>query len=136
MTMNRLFALSLLVSLCHVPLGARLEAADFTGAWTTDDKACSKVFARSGARVSFAKESELSGGGLIIEGKEIRGPGATCRIKTAKEDGDVTHMILTCATDIMFSDIQFSIRSVNANEIFRMFPNMPGMETKYYRCSL
>ncbi len=136
MRTSRLFMLSLLASLCHVSLDASAEAADFTGAWTTDDKACSKVFTKSGARVSFAKDSELSGGGLINEGKEIRGPAATCRIKTAKEDGDVTHMILSCATDIMYSDMQFSIKNVNANEIFRMFPNMPGMETKYYRCSL
>jgi hypothetical protein len=134
MTTSRLSALALLVSLCHASLGAPAEAADFTGAWTTDASVCNKVFAKSGARVSFAKDSELAGGGLIIDGREIRGPGASCRIKTAKEDGDVTHMILTCATDIMFSDVQFSIRSVNANEIFRMFPNMPGMETKYYRC--
>jgi len=25
---------------------------------------------------------------------------------------------------------------VNADEIFRMFPNMPGMETKYFRCRM
>ena len=136
MTTSRLSAFSLLVSLCYVSLGAPAEAADLTGAWTTDASVCNKVFVKSGARVSFAKDSELSGGGLIIEGREIRGPAATCRIKAAKEDSAVTHMILTCATDIMLSDVQFSIRSVNANEIFRMFPNMPGMETKYYRCSM
>ena len=136
MTTSRLSALSLFVLLCCASLGVPAEAADFTGAWTTDASVCSKVFVKNGARVSFAKDSELSGGGLIIEGRDIRGPGATCRIKTAKEDDAVTHMILSCATDIMFSDVQFSIRSVNANEIFRMFPNMPGMETKYYRCSM
>jgi hypothetical protein len=136
MTRRRLSALSLLVALCSVPLGASAEAADLTGAWTTDANVCNKVFMKSGARISFAKDSELSGGGLIIDGREIRGPGATCRIKATKEDDAVTHMILTCATDIMYSDIQFSIRRVNADEIFRMFPNMPGMETKYFRCPL
>jgi len=45
-------------------------------------------------------------------------------------------MIAACATDIMLSDVQFSVRSVNANEILRMFPNMPGMETPYYRCPM
>ena len=45
-------------------------------------------------------------------------------------------MILACATVIMLSDMQFSVRRVNADEIFRMFPNMPGMETKYFRCRM
>ena len=136
MTTTRLSALSLLVSLCCLSLGAPAEAADFTGAWTTDATACNKMFAKSGARISFAKDSELSGGGLIFQGKEIQGIGAACRIKTAKADGEVTNMILACATVIMLSDMQFSVRRVNADEIFRMFPNMPGMETKYYRCPM
>ena len=94
------------------------------------------MFVKSGARISFAKDSELVGGGLIFQGKEIQGTGATCRIKTTKEDGEVTHMILACATTLMRSDEKFSVRRVNADEILRMFPNMPGMETKYYRCPM
>ena|ERR1043165_5134345 len=136
MRTTRLSALSLLVSLCCLSLGAPAEAADFTGAWTTDASVCNKVFVKNGARISFAKDSELVGGGLIFQGKEIQGTGATCRIKTTKEDGEVTHMVLACATVIMLSDTQFSVRRVNADEIFRMFPNMPGMETKYFRCPM
>ena len=135
MTTTRLSALSLLVWLCCLSLGAPAQA-DFTGAWTTDATACNKMFAKSGARISFAKDSELVGGGLIFQGNEIQGTGSTCRIKTTKQDGEVTHMILACATTLMRSDEKFSIRSVNADEIFRMFPNMPGMETKYYRCPM
>ena len=136
MTTTRLSALSLLVSLCCLSLGAPAEAADFTGAWTTDASVCNKVFTKSGGKISFTKDSELVGGGLIFQGGEIQGIGAACRIKTAKEDGDVTRMILACATVIMQSDMEFSVRRVNADEIFRMFPNMPGMETKYYRCPM
>jgi len=133
---SRLSALSLFVLLCHLSLGAPVEGADFTGAWTTDAGACNKVFVKSGGRISFAKNSELIGGGLLVEEKEIQGTGANCRIKTTKEDGDVTRMVLACATIIMHSDQQFSVRRVNADEIFRLFPNMEGMETKYYRCPM
>ena len=134
--MSRLSALSLFVLLCHLSLGAPAEGADFTGAWTTDKSVCNKVLVKSGARIAFTKESELLGGGLIFEGKEIQGTGAACRIKTTKEDGEMTHMILACATTIMRSDEKISFRSVKADEILRMFPNMPGMETKYYRCPM
>jgi len=136
MTTTRLSAFSFLVSLCCASLGAPAEAADLTGAWTTDASVCNKVFVKSGARVSFAKDAELSGSGFIIDGREVRGPSATCRIKRTKEDGAVTHMIAACATDIMLSDVQLSVRSINADEISRIFPNMEGMETKYYRCAM
>jgi hypothetical protein len=112
------------------------KGADLTGAWTTETSLCNKVFVKSGSRVSFAKDSELVGGGLIIQGKEIQGTGSSCRIKTTKEDGDVTRMVLACATIIMHFEEQFSVRRVNADEIFRLFPNMEGMETKYYRCPM
>src|SRR4051812_14821433 len=107
---NRLSVLSLFVLLCHLSLGAPAEGTDLTGAWTTDVSACNKVFAKSGARISFTKDSELIGGGLIFQGKEVQGTGSTCRIKTTKEDGEVTHMILACATTIMLSDVPFSVR--------------------------
>jgi hypothetical protein len=136
MTTIRFCTFSLLVSLGCASPGASAEAVDLAGAWTTDASVCSRVFVKSGGSVSFAKDAELSGSGFIIEGSQIRGPTATCRIKATKEDGALTHMIAACATDIMLSDVQFSVRSVNANEILRMFPNMPGMETLYHRCAM
>jgi hypothetical protein len=112
------------------------KGADLTGAWTTEASLCNKVFVKSGSRVSFAKDSELVGSGLIFQGKEIQGTGSSCRIMTTKEDGDVTRMVLACATIIMHSEQQFSVRRVNADEIFRLYPSMEGMETKYYRCPM
>ena len=112
------------------------KGADLTGAWTTEASLCNKVFVKSGSRVSFAKDLELVGSGLIFQGKEIQGTGSSCRIMTTKEDGDVTRMALACATIIMHFEQQFSVRRVNADEIFRLFPNMEGMETKYYRCPM
>ena len=97
---SRLSTISLFVLLCHVSLGAPAEGADFTGAWTTDASACNKVFVKSGGRISFTKDSELTSGGLIFQGKEVQGTGSTCRIKTTKEDGEVTHMILADVDDV------------------------------------
>jgi hypothetical protein len=112
------------------------KGADLTGAWTTEASLCNKVFVKSGSRVSFAKDSELVGSGLIFQGKEVKGTGSSCRIVTTKDDGDITRMVLACATIIMHFEQQFSVRRVNADEIFRLFPNMEGMETKYYRCPM
>ena len=39
-----------------------------------------------------------------------------------------------CATDIMLSNVQFSLRVVNENKVSRIFPGMEGMELAYDRC--
>ena len=104
--------------------------------WSTDKAACDKVFVRKGAKVSFAQDAFLNGSGFIVEGNEIRGPMATCRIKVKREDGAVTHMIAACATDIMLSDVQFSLKAVGADEVARLFPNMPDLSMTYHRCSM
>jgi hypothetical protein len=134
--MIRIAALSFLVSLLCMPPDAPAAGADLTGVWTTDQAYCSKVFVRSGNRVSFVKDALLEGGGFIIEGKEIRGPTSACRIKQTKEEGAVTHMVAACSTEIIFSDAQFSVRIIDADTIARIFPSMPELDTRYYRCSI
>jgi hypothetical protein len=134
---TKLSASLLFGSLCILALALPAKGADLTGAWSTDAEACTKVFVKNGNRVSFAKNAELSGGGFIIEGGQIRGPAATCRIKATKDDGTVTHMVASCASDVMlFSDVQLSVKIIDANKISRLFPSMPEMETSYYRCSM
>lgn len=133
---NRFFTILLLASATFASLDVPAEAADLTGTWTTDASVCNKVFVKRGGKVSFAKNSELSGSGFIIEGTHIRGPAATCRIKSTKADGALTHMIAACATDIMLSDVQLSVKSIDADKILRIFPSMEGMEIPYYRCAM
>jgi hypothetical protein len=36
----------------------------------------------------------------------------------------------------MLSDVQFSVRSIEADKVARIFPNMEGMEIPYYRCPM
>jgi hypothetical protein len=53
-----------------------------------------------------------------------------------KEDGDRMQLLASCATDIMFSDNQFSLEIVDQNTIARVFPGMPELNTNYFRCQL
>ena len=136
MTTSRLSALLFLMSLCFALPGRSAEAADLTGVWATAADVCNKVFVKKGNRVSFAKNSDIYGSGFIIEGKEIRGAMAKCRIKRTTEDGATIHMIAACATDIMLSDVQLSVRIIDANSIARLFPGMSDMSVSYYRCTM
>lgn len=109
-------------------------ALDIDGAWASDADNCAKVFVRKGAQVTFADTSDVYGGGFIIEGDQITGRFARCRIKARKDDGKTINLVAACASDIMLQSVQFSLRQADANNVVRLFPGMDGMEIKYARC--
>lgn len=112
------------------------RADGLTGVWATDASNCDKIFSKTGTGVSFAKESDLYGSGFIIDGRKVITPMARCDIKTSKQDGAITHLILACATDIMLSSVQASFRTVGDDKIVRIFPGVGDMEIPFERCAL
>jgi hypothetical protein len=112
-------------------MAGRAEALDLNGAWAGDASQCAKVFVRQGGRLGFTEMSEV---GFIIEGDQIIGKFGRCRIKARKDDGKNVNLIAACATDIMLSSVQFSVRELDANSIARLFPGMDDMEISYHRC--
>jgi hypothetical protein len=111
-------------------------AFDLNGAWASDADNCAKVFTRKGPQVIFSDNSDVYGGGFIIEGDQITGKFGRCRIKARKDDGNTINLIAACASDIMLQNVQFSLKEADANNVTRMFPGMEGMEIKYARCPM
>lgn len=126
------FAVAVAMAVC----GYSAEAADFSGLWVSNPSACNKVFIKKGGEIRFADDADLYGSGFIIDGDQIQGKMATCKIRARKEDGDTVHLLSSCATDIMFSDNQFSLKIVDQNKISRVFPGMSELNTDYFRCQL
>lgn len=114
------------------------HAIDLSGAWATNADQCSRVFVRKGRanQVGFTPLSEQHGGGFIVEANRLRGKFANCTIKSRKEDGQTINILAGCATDIMLSNVQFSLKVLEPNRILRMFPGMQDIEISYYRCSV
>jgi hypothetical protein len=114
------------------------HALDLAGAWATSADECSQVFIRKGRanQIGFAPFSEQHGGGFIVEADRLRGKFASCKIKTRKEDGQLVNIVAGCATDIMLSNVQFSLKIVEPNKISRVFPGIMDMEIDYYRCPI
>ncbi|MCP4615712.1 MAG: hypothetical protein GY844_04685 [Bradyrhizobium sp.] len=110
-------------------------AFDLNGAWATDADNCAKVFERKGSQVTFTEMSDVYGGGFIVEGDQITGKFARCRIKAKKDDGNTMNLVAACASDIMLQSVQFSLKQADANNVIRNFPGMEGMEIKYARCT-
>ncbi len=114
------------------------HGTDISGAWATNEDQCNEVFTRKGRanQIGFTALSEQHGGGFIVEGDRLKGKFAKCTIKTMKDDGENVNIIAGCATDIMLSNVQFSLKLLEPNRISRTFPGMPDMEIQYYRCPI
>ena len=115
-------------------LAGRADAVDLNGAWASDAGQCAKVFVRQGGKLGFTEMSDVYGGGFIIDGDQIVGKFAQCRIKARKDDGVNVNLVAACATDIMLSSVQFSLKELDASSIARLFPGIEGMEIRYHRC--
>jgi hypothetical protein len=113
-------------------------ALELTGAWAASADQCGKVFTRKGRanEIAFTGPSERHGGGFIIEANRIRGKFTTCMIKARKDDGQTLNLIAGCATDIILSNVQFSLKVLDENSIARQFPGIEGLEVKYFRCRI
>ncbi|MFL9823627.1 hypothetical protein [Rhodoplanes sp. SY1] len=137
-TLNHVLSAALLGALFVASPVAAAENLD--GAWATDGSACDKIFVKKGGRIVFTDTSELHGGGFVIEGNRVRGRATTCDIKSRKTVGTganaVTHMLASCATDIMLSNVQLSVRQPAPDTLVRIFPGMEGMEMTYKRCAM
>jgi hypothetical protein len=114
------------------------SAVDLSGAWASSADQCSNVFVRRGRakQIEFTALSDQHGGGFIVEADRLRGKFARCKIKSRKEDGDTVNIIAGCATDIMLSNVQFSLKMLEPNKISRIFPGIEDMAISYHRCQI
>jgi hypothetical protein len=126
----------ILAVLLLLPLASAGRAAQFelAGAWATSADQCGKVFTRQGGKLGFTEMSDVYGGGFIVDGDQIIGKFARCKIKAQKNDGDTVNLIAACATDIMLSSVQFEVKALDADSIIRLFPGMEDLEIRYHRC--
>ncbi len=134
MNIPKLLRLTVLVLAVWISYVTCSHAFDLNGLWASDRSACDRIFARTGNRTSIRKDSDMYGSGFIIDGKRIKGRMATCNIRSTKEDGSVIHLMTSCATDVMLSNVQFSVKVEDENTISRIFPGLEGMELRYSRC--
>lgn len=122
--------------LCAVaPLPSTAEPIDLEGSWAADAENCGKVFVRKDGRTVLSEDSDLYGGGFSIDANRITGKMARCDITSRKQDGNTLHLLASCATDIMLSRYQFSVKVRDQNNITRIFPGMDGIEINYQRCA-
>jgi hypothetical protein len=139
MSVFRKLVLATAITASSVPLSAQeVNAFDLFGAWATSAEQCSKVFARKGRanQVSFTNFSGAYGGGFIAEANRLRGKFQSCVIKSKNESGQTVNLVVSCASGVMLSKVQFFLKVIDADTIIREFPGIEEMNVEYHRCRI
>ncbi len=116
--------------------GHILYAADLTGSWASDERACDKVFVKSNGKIAIAKDADLYGSGLIIEQNRITGKNAAYDIISRKQDGPITNFVMKCATGVALENVKLGLKIDNENKITRLYTDLPELSVSYFRCPL
>jgi hypothetical protein len=134
-TSQKLVALAVPLLSLLVATAGDAVAVELNGAWATSADQCDKVFTREDGKLTFTDMSDVYGGGFIVDGNQLIGKFARCKVKARKDNGPNVNLVASCATDIMLSSVQFSLKELDADSIARLFPGMEDMEIRYHRCS-
>ena len=110
--------------------------ADLNGAWASDLSVCNKVFTKVSGKMVFAPDSELYGGGLVVEGKRASGTFQKCTIRSMEDDGATVHVIAACSTGVMVSDLKLTVKITGDNQITLSPVGPVDTQTTYVRCPL
>jgi len=132
--MKRTTMAALLVGSVSVSLSAHADEID--GAWANDASVCSQVFTKTNNKVSFTPNSELYGGGLLIEGKRAIGTFEKCNIKSIKRDGANVRVVASCSTGVMAEETEATIKIIDKDNITVSVAGPVNTETPFVRCPM
>jgi hypothetical protein len=132
--MKRTAMAALLVGGVSVSLSAHADEID--GAWANDASVCSQVFTKTNNKVSFTPNSELYGGGLLIEGKRATGTFEKCNIKSIKRDGANVRVVASCSTGVMAEETEATIKIIDKDNITVSVAGPVNTETPFVRCPM
>ncbi|MFI0844203.1 hypothetical protein [Mesorhizobium sp. IMUNJ 23232] len=108
---------------------------DAQGAWVmTGTMQCSDVFKLAGKNVEFIDRDSSTSTGLIIEGKKVIAPQATCTVERVKSEKDHFTALLECADSLMFSSTSVSFKLLPDGTLERSDPSFPDVTYTYAKC--
>ncbi len=110
------------------------HAIDLTGTWASSADICGKLFVKQGNTITFAKNADEIGSGLIINGNQITGKIGTCNVSSRQQKGDVIHLNAMCTTKVATTSMEFSYKILSENRITQVFSGLSGSSVQYVRC--
>jgi hypothetical protein len=104
------------------------------GAWVEQSQKCEDVIAFKGGKPVFKQPVNMFAPALIITGKRLKTPQASCGLKSAKPDGDRVTVLLSCANSISTADVKLSLAKLPDGRLARYYDENDQTGSRYVSC--
>jgi hypothetical protein len=119
--------------LAAVPAAAQ-DGKGIQGAWVEQSQKCQDVIAFKGGKPVFKQPVNIFAPAMIITGKRLKTPQASCSLKSAKPDGDRTTVVLQCANSISTADVTLSLAKLPDGRLARFYDQNDQTGSRYVSC--
>ena len=133
MTRSATVVYAAILAMSYVSLYNPAHAIDLTGGWATDTSVCKLLFVKKRGAISFVKNADEIGGGLIFVGNQMISKTGRCSIKSRQEKNNVIRVTALCSTSVATDTVQFSLEIANDDSITQVFPGT-SVGVNYVRC--
>lgn len=127
--------LTLIMSSAMSDAVAQGALARFQGAWLSGGADCAEVYSSTGKGVSFKRPVDIFAPAFIVSGSRLRTPQATCRIKSARANGDRQLLVLDCANAVAGNEVRVLMSLQPDGSLRRYFNEQDTTGTEYKQCS-
>jgi hypothetical protein len=132
---RRVLAFALTASaLMFGPAGAQTLDVRVLGAWTGSVEDCPKTFEKAGGIVRFRLPRDQFESAFLVTPRKVEASGGDCRIISAKRNGDVTKMTLSCTDSISTSQQDALVKVLGDNRIEYSANDDPDLSAIYEKC--
>lgn len=110
-----------------------LDAA-FSGAWVGSGTRCDSVFVEKNGVFAFREPVDSFAVAFVINGKQLRTPGARCRITGVRKSGERQNLSLICTTTIASDPVTAIFARPTKGSVVRFANDADETGSTYHRC--
>lgn len=130
-----LFRVSVLAALIAFPFpAAAQDGSGVQGAWVEQSQKCEDIFAFPKGKPEFKKPVNIFAPAMIITGKRLVTPQASCSLKSTKADGNRTRVNLRCANSISPEDVTVLLAKLPDGRLARYYDENDQSGSRYTYC--
>ncbi|TGD96640.1 hypothetical protein [Methylobacterium nonmethylotrophicum] len=113
---------------------AKAGLSGYQGAWVLSGSNCAEIYSPASKGVSFKKPIDLFAPAFMVSGDRLRTPAASCRITSARPNGERQLLILNCANAVAANEVKVLMKIMPNGFLRRYYHEQDTAGIDYERC--
>jgi hypothetical protein len=106
----------------------------YQGAWVLSGSNCAEIYSSVGKGASFKKPIDLFAPAFMVSGSRLKTPAASCRIASAKSQGERQILTLDCANAVAANEVKVFMQIMPNGFLRRYYHKQDTAGIDYERC--